>query len=292
MKALLLLLLLGVLWGSGYSIAKVAMTHGVPPLGYAFWQTLGPAIVLFFIALYRQERAAKLKSAWRYYLFCGAFGIALPNTVMYFTAPHVSSGLLAVIINTVALFAYPLACIVRQEKASLVRSVAVMVGVVGIMFILQPKWHWFGNSVPIWLTFALLAPFSFAICAVFASRYRPKQQDSVLLAAGMMLFASLLLTPFMLYNHSFYSLLPPWHVGDAMIIIEIILSSIGYVIFFELLKVAGPVYYSLVSGVVAITGLIWGKLLFAESLTWHNGIAVILIVAAVICLSLSQWSSN
>jgi len=49
-----LLILLGVLWGSGYSLARYATTHGVAPLGYAFWQSLGPALLLSLYILFKR----------------------------------------------------------------------------------------------------------------------------------------------------------------------------------------------------------------------------------------------
>ena len=44
--ALALLIFLGALWGSGYALARYAISAGVPFLGYAFWQTVGPACLL------------------------------------------------------------------------------------------------------------------------------------------------------------------------------------------------------------------------------------------------------
>jgi drug/metabolite transporter (DMT)-like permease len=49
-RALILLLLLGVIWGSGYVIARYATLHNVPPLGYSFWQSLGPAVLVSLIS--------------------------------------------------------------------------------------------------------------------------------------------------------------------------------------------------------------------------------------------------
>src|SRR5579863_9025259 len=98
---LALLLLLGMIWGTGYSIARFAMTHGVNPLGYSFWQSVGPALLIGLLA-YRRKHDITLSTAhYRYYFICGLTGIAIPNTNMYFAAPHLPAGLLAVIVNTV-----------------------------------------------------------------------------------------------------------------------------------------------------------------------------------------------
>ena len=93
-----LLILLGFVWGTGYAIARYAVTHGVPPLGYTFCQSLGPALLLtFLVALQKPTHSnAFTLSHLRYYLISGLTGIAIPNTVMYFAAAHLSERRFAV----------------------------------------------------------------------------------------------------------------------------------------------------------------------------------------------------
>ena len=49
MPALILLIILGIDWASGYAIAGYCMTHGVNPYAYAFWQSFGPFVLLLLI---------------------------------------------------------------------------------------------------------------------------------------------------------------------------------------------------------------------------------------------------
>ena len=65
------------------------------------------------------------------------------------------------------------------------------------------------------------------------------------------------------------------------IILEILLSSLGYVVFFRLIQLSGSVYYSLVAGVVAMTGLFWGWLLFQEQFSLVQWLAVGLILISI-----------
>src|SRR5688572_26901230 len=107
---LTILLLLGFIWGTGYTIARYAVTHGVTPLGYSFWQSLGPAIFLTLVALVRRQHVVKKSiRSFPYLIVCGLTGIALPNSNMYVAASHLPAGLLAVIVNTVPIFSYVLA---------------------------------------------------------------------------------------------------------------------------------------------------------------------------------------
>ena len=131
LRSVLLLIFLGVIWGSGYSLAKFAMTNGVPPLGYSFWQALGPAIILTVLSFSMGKKSLLNPHYWGYFLICGLIGIAIPNTNMYFIASHIPAGLLAVLVNTVPLLVYPLALFFGQEKPDLWRFLALIIGVGG-----------------------------------------------------------------------------------------------------------------------------------------------------------------
>ncbi len=287
-RAFTLLLILGFIWGTGYSIARFATTHGVPPLGYSFWQALGPALFLCFLTkspLFSYKISiAKLK----YYLILGLTGIVIPNTNMYFAAAHLPAGILAVIVNTVPIFAYILAIIARIETFNPTRFLGILTAILGLMFILFPSASLPSEKMVPWVLSALITPLSFAFFAVFISRFGPKEEDSQTLARGMLISASVLLAPLVLFTQNFYMFHFPLQIQDGIILLEIILSSIGYILFFQLIKTAGPVYYSLVDTIVALTGLFWGYVIFHEKLNVWTTPAVILILFALILVTKEQ----
>lgn len=284
-KAITLLVLLGVIWGSGYSIARYATTHGVPPLGYSFWQSVGPAIFLLMVSIIKGEIIISAHTL-RYYVIVGVLGIALPNTNMYFAAPHLPAGILAVIVNTVPIMMYPLALLARQEKFNKVRMLGVMAGIVGILLIVMPHNDYSLIPNP-WALITLFTPFFFAMCALYSVHDRPAGVSSLNLATGMLVTSAIMLLPLVIDLHEFYPL-TSFSLPNISVMVEIILSSIGYIIFFQLLKVAGAVYYSLVGGIVAMTGLFWGWLFFGETLGVLNIIAIMMIIIALVVVSLVQ----
>lgn len=281
LKALFLLLVLGITWGSGYAIAKYATQNGISPLGYAFWQSLGPAIVIGLLVVVSRDRFGFSWSHWRYYLVCGLLGIAIPNTNMYWVAPHLPAGLLAVLVNTAPILTYLLALIFRLECFEKGRFLGVVCGLSGVLCILLPNIVLPSSSQWPYLLQALLSPLCFALCAVFIKRYYPAKSTALSLAAGMLLCSAVLLAPVVVLCHDFYPLFPLKNLSDVLLLVEIGLSSLGYVIMFRLLKQAGPVYYSLVSGVVVLTGLFWGGKIFSESLNRWEILAITLIFMGV-----------
>ena len=284
-KAVLLLILLGFIWGSGYSLAKFAMTHGVSPLGYAFWQSLGPALLLTFFCFATKKTPLLHPTYWFYFLICGLIGIAIPNTNMYFIASHIPAGLLAVLVNTVPLLVYPLALLSGQEQRDGWRFFALLLGMAGIVLIVGISTAGLYSS---WTLLAMLSPLGFALCSIYIGARQPPEINSLEAASGMLLAASLLLTPLVISQHAFYSLSGSFTLVKQIIILEIILSSLGYLLFFILIRLAGPVFYSLTGGIVALTGLFWGYWIFGETPGSIQSMAVALVISALFLLSWRQ----
>lgn len=289
--ALLLLLCLGFTWGSGYSLARFAMTHDVQPLGYAFWQAVGPAALLsLYSYIYHYhpstQRLKSVLSYKMYFLCCALLGIVIPNTNMYFIAKHLPSGLLSVLVNTVPLFVYPCALMAREETFDTWRLSALLLGMAGIVLMIAPH----GVPIlPLWSALTLLSPLSFAMCAIYIRKKQPQAIPPALSAAGMLTAAALLLLPFVAASHAFYSLWLPMTPVKWAILLEIILSSLGYLLFFKLIALAGPVYYSLTGAAVAMTGLFWGKLIYQETADAKQILAILFVLTAIILMS---WRQN
>lgn len=284
-KAVSLLILLGFIWGSGYSLARYAMTNEVPPLGYSFWQALGPACLLSLLCFARQRTALFSPYYWPYFLVCGLVGIAIPNTNMYFIASHIPAGLLAILVNTVPLIVYPLALLFGQERLDKWRFFALILGFFGILLIIGINTTGMYSG---WAALALLSPLCFALCSLFIAARQPPQLDALEAAAGMLLAASLMLVPLVISQQAFYPLWGTFTLVKQVIVLEILLSSLGYILFFTLIRLAGPVFYSLTGGVVALTGLFWGYVIFAEQPSLQQAIAAGLVISALFLLSWRQ----
>lgn len=278
------LIALGTVWSLGFSIARYCTTHGVHPLGYAFWQSLGPAVLLTILCRCLHIPIFNHRSYFVFYLFASLVGIAIPNANMYFAASQLPSGILAVIINVSPIMTYLLALAFKEESFNTRRFIGVICAVLGIIIMIKPSGDITASMIP-WLLSALLTPISFALCAVFVAKYRPANSHSLGLAAGMLWGSTLWLLPIVFWGHHFYSLNHGFSRTEQLLLAEVLLSSAGYWLFFQLLKNAGPVYYSLVGGIVCIAGLIWGKLLFGEILTGLQmvGVAGIVLGIVLVC---------
>ncbi len=277
---LALIVLLGVDWASGYAIAGYVMQHGVTPYGYAFWQSVGPFICLFIIQIFRKEAFIN-DGSLIYSILCGIFGIVIPNLLIYLASRYVTSGVLTVLANIAPIFTYPLALVYKQEKWNYLRMLLVVVGTVGtIIIVTVNQQHLLDNSMSNWLYLALLIPFCYAWTAVFIPRFKPKSGNILSYATNMLLVASICITPLTIHNHQFYSL-NLFELNSNLILLEIVLSTIGYVLLFIILNLTGPVYYTLVNAIAVLSGVFYGKIIFKQQFSNLTYLAIILILTAI-----------
>ncbi|WGL61207.1 DMT family transporter [Pigmentibacter sp. JX0631] len=282
--AIFLLFCLGFTWGTSFSIAKFAMESGITPLGYSFWQSLGPAVLVFIFAIIKNKKIppTNIKHII-FYFICGLLGIALPNLTMYFSATHVPSGILGLIVNTSPIITYVFSLIFLIEKYSWQRLSGILIGFIGLFILFLPKLSSYSEYK--WMLFSLFTPILLASCTIFMVKFRPTKTSSIELSSGMLFASTILILPLVISSKAFHPIAFPLNTPDLFILIEIFLSSIGYILFFELLRIAGPVFYSLVGCIVALAGLFWGYVIFNENIKPIEWLSVFLILLAIILVT-------
>ncbi|MBX9866947.1 MAG: DMT family transporter [Burkholderiales bacterium] len=291
MPALILLIILGIDWASGYAIAGYCMTHGVNPYAYAFWQSFGPFMLLLVIQTLRRELWLE-KSGVIYAILCGVFGIVIPNLLIYFAAAHIPSGLLTVLANVSPIFTYPLALAFKDERFSFARLVLIVIGFIGVALVVIPNQHnlslELGNG---WLYVALLIPLSYAFSAVYLSRFHPGTGSVLNYAMWMLMVSTLCVSSLAVMNRGYYELRFN-DFNSGLIVLEILLSTCGYVLLFLIMKMVGAVYYSLVNAIAAVTGVAYGYFLFGQQFSGLTVVAIGVIVLAISGLTYTQRMRN
>ena len=64
------------------------------------------------------------------------------------------------------------------------------------------------------------------------------------------------------------------------------LGALAFTIFFEILRLCGPVFASQVAYIVTVTGILWGAAVFEERLTlWTYGATLVILAG----LALVNW---
>jgi drug/metabolite transporter (DMT)-like permease len=284
-----LLVILGIDWATGYAIAGYVMHHGVSPNGYAFWQSVGPFCCLLIIQLFRRD-VSLAKCGFKYALGCGLFGIAIPNLMIYYVALHLDSGILTILANIAPIFTYSLALLFHQEKFNKFRLLFVIFGVIGVLILVTPiKINLYLGLHNNWLYFSLIIPLCYAFCTVFVSRFKPNTGNVLNYSLWMLLISALVISPITLYSHQFY----PLRLDDfnsLLILIEILISALGYVLLFVIIQMKGPVFFTLVNAVAAISGVLYARIVFNQTISVVAYWAILLIIIAILGLGIAHKS--
>jgi drug/metabolite transporter (DMT)-like permease len=284
--SLLMLLVLGTNWGLGFTLGKVGVTGGLHPLGYAFWQTAGGGLVLVLISLWRKQLPPMHWVHVRYYLICGITNIAMPNFVALTAAQHIPVGIIVLLISLGPLITYAVAQLYGIERFSTRRVAGVVIGLIGAAMILVPK-----SSLPspddyLWVLFAMITPLCYGISNVYLGMARPPDVPSLALGGAMQLGAAVTFLPLALFAGQLHVPFPPQTGAEIANVSHIAVSSIGALIFFELMRLRGPVIASQVGYVVCLSGVFWGKLFFGE----QHSVWIWLAMATIfVGLALVTW---
>lgn len=286
---LFLLILLGIDWASGYAIAGYCITHQVSPYGYAFWQSFGPMVLIYFARLLITKKARFDFHLLKYVSLASISGIVIPNLLIYILAAHVPSGLLTLLANISPLFVYTMAISIKEEFFNTTRLFAVIFGLIGVFMILGAGQLQLDKMLGgMWLAIALLIPISYAFGAVYISRFRPSSGNALDYAFGMLVIAAIFNTPLVYLKSGFYPL-QLHDINTWLIMLEILLSGLGYILMFIIIRLVGAVYYTCVNMITALTGIIYGYFIFHQR---YPHIVYAAMIAVMIALALLTWTQR
>ncbi len=277
-----MLLLYGVMAGAAFSISKIAMAAGVRPMGYTFWQIAGAAVALLVIGLLRGDRFPITRRHVAFYAFCGLPGLALPFTNLYVAVEHLPAGVMALILATMPILTYFLTLALGVERIEWRRLLGVGCGFLGAVLILAPRTSLPGPDLALWAAIAFLSPVLFAIGNMVVFKFRPPDTGTLPLTVGRLVAGSVALLPVTWLSGDFYvpRLADPG-IAEVIIAIQICTAAMNYLLFFEIIRRAGPVFFSQVGYVLTLTAMMWAALIFGETYSLWIWCATGLIFAGI-----------
>jgi drug/metabolite transporter (DMT)-like permease len=285
---LMFLLTLGSIWGMSISTAKLAVS-AFGPIPVVFWYSLIAFVVLAAFSLWRGKPPPLDARHLKYYLVSGLLGFAIPSINNVVVVQYVPAGILSTVIATAPVFTYAIAMAVGQERFGWVRASGIAMGTIGALVIVLPKESLPDASAGWWVLLGLLTPFLYGISAVVISRYMPKETDSPTLAAGFLGVATLFYGVVMLAGGYYASPMPPVWPGSYMVLWLGVSSSLGYVLYFQIIRMAGAVYLSQVSYLVVTIGVSAGMILFGEHHSVWVWLGIALMVGGLTLVNFGQF---
>jgi len=272
----LLLLLLGTLRGGATSISRYVAINDFPPLAYSMWQSLICALLLLPMGYARSRQLAPLWRERRYFVVCALIGVAIPNVIFFYVVRTVAAGTMAVLLTLAPIVTYTLVVALGMERFGRLRALGIALGFAGALLIAMPRLSG-AVSLDWWVLVGLLCPLGYASMSVFISRHPLTGYHTFLLVGGTHLAAFLFLLPITVASGNLVLLWDDPGLVQGLVVAHGFVAAAAYSMFFKIVKLAGPVFYSFSTYIIAVNGIFWGWIIFGESHPPHFWLAVAMI---------------
>jgi drug/metabolite transporter (DMT)-like permease len=263
----LLVLAVGAVWGLAPALSRMASGLGSNPLGLAVWVNAIAAAICLAIAAWRGSLP---HPSWRlacFILFWSVNAGILQRLTTFWVSAHVEATYLSLIVTLEGFMVFAFAALMRLERASGRRLAGLLVGLVGVTFVILTREPLGAASSLVWMLAALLLPFLFAVESIFMAARRPEGLDLIASVGIMMATSAAFLFPIALATGNLLLLGPQFGRLEMLVLLMGIGSATSLVLAFYLVTTAGAVFASQSAYAMTIAGIIWGMLLLGEELS-------------------------
>jgi drug/metabolite transporter (DMT)-like permease len=268
-----------IVYGAIFSVNKLAAAAGTPPLAQGFWQSLGGGLLLLIILALKGRKLALGRRHLLSYLVIGALAVGVPQSLLTYAAPHLPGGLQTIVLALSPPLTYFLGMLARIERFRVLGLLGLAFGFAGVLVIIvglgleesaPDAWRWFALS--------LIAPLLFACSNLAAALLRPPLSSSLSMAAGMLVGSSAMLIPIMAIAGQASV---PTGAGAIAALIAASINAVFFVLFFEIIRLAGPTFFAQFNYLAVLAGVGWSIAIFGEGLSIYFFVAMLLMFAGV-----------
>ena len=284
LKKWFIFLLLCTIWGSSFILMKLGMfgDDGQPLLNAYQVAALrilsaGVALVPFFLKAHRRIPAASRGNV----ILSGLLGNFLPAFLFCIAESKIDSALTAMLNTLTPICALIVAAVVYRKSIAFNQLVGVVIGFAGCVFLFVSK-----KSAPagelVYASYVIVATVCYGL-NVNMVRQKLGHISSMDIAAGA--FAAFIIPSALVLFFTGFQHLPlsaPAYTQAilATVVLGIAGTAIASIIFYMLVKLAGPVFSSMVTYGIPFIAIMWG-LVYGEHITFLQVIGLIIILIGV-----------
>ena len=276
----------GIIAPLRFVLNKIAIDGGVPPFAFAFWPMLFSGLLLLAVAMIRGETPSLKFADLRAYIVVGVLAMGAPLAVLTYLADKLPQGIISMVVILAPTLTYLFAILLGVDRLKLLSCAGLVAGLGGILVIVLPDVSLPEPDMVWWLLFALLAPVLLGLGNVLTALVRPPAMPSTVLAAGMLLSAAALLLVLMIASGQIYFFDGAAPGINWNFLYATLLNSIFYILFLEIVRLSGPVFFSQMNYLAVAAGFGWGMILFGERYSPYVWGGMALMAMSVLLLTL------
>lgn len=285
-RPLFLLLGTGAALGLNFPIGKMAMAAGVTPALWAAVISAGAGLAMLFIVAVTERGDLSRTSTLSFAIISGFLSYVVPNLLTYSVIPKIGSGLAAIMFALSPVVTALLSVVLRVRPPNLLGIFGITLGLAGAGIIIFSRQLDFSGGTP-WILLALLIPVFLGAGNVYRTMAWPFGASPRKLAAHTNLAAVPFLAIFIYAQTGTIDLVPLAAI-PSLVAVQLVVSTVMFLMFFRLQQVGGPTYLSQIGYVAAAVGVVIGVLYFGEIYPPHVWVGAGAIAAGIAFSTLSQ----
>lgn len=281
-----LILLTGLLWGSAFLLIKIAIVT-IPPYTLTMGRMGIATLALFVVLILRGQWLPLDRKSLTLFSFIGLFGSALPFTLINWGEIHIPSGLAAVLMGimpiTTALLAH---FFIPDEPFGWRKAIGIFVAFGGLLILVGiDAISGFDSSVTAQIAM-LCAAAAYAVTTTF-TRLRVAH-PGLIMATGSSMMGFLWVLPLALVYDRPWSLTPDLMGVSATVLLGLLPSAVGILLFFHLIRRVGATIFAQVNYLIPLVGAFLGVVFLGEALNWQLISALVLVLSGISIVTLAR----
>ena len=289
-KSWVLLITLGLVWGSTFLIIEVAL-RGVGPFWLAASRVIFAALLMTAVWSFRGFRLFSepaTRGDWVNLLFVALSSSTFPFMLLAWGQQSVTSAYAGVTMATVIFIVLPLAHFtIPGERMRLRSTIGFLVGFAGVVLLIGGQvFTSTGAEHEVAGRLAVLGTAAFYAVGSVQMRRLPAC-DPIGLAAALMVIGAVAILPLVLMLEGPPPLPAPATLG-ALAFLGLVPTAAANFIRVYLIRTAGPTFMGLVNYIVPVVSTVMGALVLSEPLPGSLLVALIVILAG---MAISQWDA-
>ena len=275
---LLLLILLGLIWGSSFFNIKIA-TYSYEPFTLALIRVIFASLPLFILCKYKGIKIEAFSYNWKPYAIIGMCNIAIPFTLIAIGTSKINSYLAAMLMSTTPMSGSILAhFFTKDEKITLLKSIGIIIGFFGIVFLFFDKLI-INERNYVYVLITILGSTFYSIGGILTLKLKNKGNENV--TTSTTLWSVIFLFPLSMFFETPWELKPSLESTLALLYLGVVATGLAWLIRFRILTVNGLVFQTQVAYLIPIFGVLFGYFLMDEIITWRVLISLIIIIIGI-----------
>jgi len=275
---LLLLTLLGLIWGSSFFNIKVA-TYSYEPFTLALIRVIFASIPLYLLCKYKKIKIEAFSKNWKPYALIGFCNIAVPFTLIAIGTSKINSYLAAMLMSTTPLSGSILAhFFTKDEKISFYKSIGILIGFFGVVFLFFDEIV-INKGNYIYALIVILGSTFYSIGGILTLKIKKKGNENV--TTSTTIWSVIFLFPLSMLFETPWKLDPSIDSTLALLYLGVVATGLAWMIRFRILTVNGLVFQTQVAYLIPIFGVLFGYFLMDEVITWRVIISLIIIMLGI-----------